>query len=372
MRYLQAFPIKLSETGLYLMKHGLFRFKNTIYSVNLGNEEYIMLRITLISLLSFTGSLLLYSQTCCSGGVPTSGNLGLPITDSKTLQFSLNYDLNILNTQKTGRSAETKPENFRVTHTAIIQAGYSINKRLSVDAFLPWIRQERRSNNTDALEFTSGIGDAILLFKYFFPFSEDQSSGISLGFGPKIPIGRIDFKNKQGNILLADLQPGSGSWDALFWLHYKKDFSFRPSLNFNLQGTYKINGENGDFGIEPLTVTYQFGTELQVIGSISDRLFVGSLIIDPSLSIKYRNAKADKRKPNNISQELTEVPSTGGNWVFISPGLTYWANPKWSFNLQFELPVFADIDGTQVTPTFRINTGVYYRFDFANKTTNNE
>jgi len=41
-------------------------------------------------------------QTCCSGGVPLSGNLGLPIAESKIWQFSASYDLNVLKTLQTG------------------------------------------------------------------------------------------------------------------------------------------------------------------------------------------------------------------------------------------------------------------------------
>jgi len=36
-----------------------------------------------------------FSQTCCSGGVPLSSNLGLPASDKGVLQLSLSYDLNV-------------------------------------------------------------------------------------------------------------------------------------------------------------------------------------------------------------------------------------------------------------------------------------
>ncbi len=43
---------------------------------------------------SFVLNATLFSQTCCSGGIPLSNSIGLPTANKGSFQFSLNYDFN--------------------------------------------------------------------------------------------------------------------------------------------------------------------------------------------------------------------------------------------------------------------------------------
>jgi len=321
-----------------------------------------MLRIFILNLIFILfNNYQLVGQTCCSGGVPTSSNLGLPASFAKTFQLRLNYDLNILNTQKTGRAVATEPQSFRRTHTTMIQVGYSFSNRFSVDVFLPFVQQERRSNVNNSAETTRGIGDMVVLLKYKLWASVDNSTVWTIGIGPELPTGKTNFNNSFGNVLLADLQPGSGSFDVLIWNQFSTTLKVRPSLTWLTQATYKWNGENDDFGIGNTETTYQFGNELQVVTGFSDRLSIGKFLFDPAILFRYRRTASDKSKPNSIPQALTEVPSTGGEWIFINPSLTYWFSEDLSLTTGIEFPLFANIEGTQVTPTYRLNVGVYYR-----------
>lgn len=329
-----------------------------------------MLRFFAILFLFFSfNTLSLKGQTCCSGGVPTSSNLGLPPGATKTFQFRYNYDLNTLNTQKTGRTKATQPQSFRRTHAHMFQLGYNLNKRFSFDAFIPFVRQERRSNINDSEETTFGLGDVVFLLKYALWANEDKSSVVTLGTGVELPTGKTDFNNSFGNVLLADLQPGSGSYDMVFWGQFLHNFKARPTLNWLSQTTLKINGQNEDFGEGLTATTYRFGNEFQFLTGLSDRILLGKSLVDPSLLIRYRRTLSDRSRPNNIPQDLTEVPSTGGQWIFLNPSFSVWLNTDWSVTLGVEFPLFADIVGTQVTPTYRFNAGMYYRLSLKEKET---
>src|SRR5262249_42317014 len=62
----------------------------------------------------------------------------------------------------------------------------------------------------------TGFGDAMVLVKYRF-YRRDSERGTtqaSVTFGPKLPTGRTDLKDNNGNLLPATLQPGSGSTDV--------------------------------------------------------------------------------------------------------------------------------------------------------------
>jgi hypothetical protein len=61
----------------------------------------------------------------------------------------------------------------------------------------------------------TGLGDAMALVKYRF-YRQDSQRGTtqaSVSFGPKVPTGRTDSADSNGNPLPASLQPGSGSTD---------------------------------------------------------------------------------------------------------------------------------------------------------------
>ena len=149
----------------------------------------------------------------------------------------------------------------------------------------------------------------------------------------------------------ADLQPGSGAWDGILFAQFSHVLGIRPSMSFLATSTYGIKGKNDNyFDVQ----TYQFGNEFQLSIGLSDRVLLGKSIIDPALLIQFRNQAADQIDAGNL-------PSTGGNWVFVNPSLTYWLSPDISLNAGISLPVFANITGTQVTPTYRFTTGVFYR-----------
>ncbi|NRB50424.1 MAG: transporter [Saprospiraceae bacterium] len=302
------------------------------------------------------------AQTCCSGGVPISSNLGLPFGEGQTLQFNLNYDLNNLNTQKTGVNVDGDRTRERITHSTLLQLGYSINRKWAVDVLFSYVRQERRifrQNQVADFTFTEGFGDLVFLLKYkVFSIQEDATS-LSIGIGTKLETGASN-RRFNGIRLNADLQPGSGATDGILWAQFSHQFAFRPSLGFSANTIYSYKGTNDNY--LPITVnneiisqSYQFGEEWQLIFNISDRLILGRNLIDPYLTLRYRTVQQDTNNDNL-------VPGTGGDWVFIKPGFNYWFNSSLSVGANIELPLYAFVIDTQVTPTYRFNTGIYYTF----------
>jgi len=295
-----------------------------------------------------------YAQTCCSGGVPLSANIGLPGAEVGALQFSLSYDYNQLRTLKSGSEELKDRLRERITHSVLLQTGYTFNNRFSADLVLSFVRQERNiftpfaTNST----VTNGLGDGVLLIKYNF-LPENIKATFLVGVGPKIPFGSTNKVTENGIALPADLQPGSGSWDAVFWSSFSHSLAFRPSMSFIATATYRASGVNPDYlG----SIAYQFGNELQIITGIADKLVIGNTIWDPSVSFRYRNAQRDKN--NGV-----EIEATGGEWVFLLPGLTYTVNRAISVNFFTEIPLYSFVNNAQLTPTNRFTLGVYYKIN---------
>ncbi len=292
------------------------------------------------------------AQTCCSGGVPISSNLGMPLEEPHILQMNLSYDVNILNTLKTGREVIKDRNRKRATHSLIAEASYGLSKRFSMDMLVSYVRQERTVNNFSKREYTStdGFGDATLLMKYLIV--NKSTHELSAGLGIKFATGSSMEVNNNGITLNADLQPGSGATDVLFWSHLSKQWSARPSSSLFVTLILVNKGHNKEY----LSVQdYKFGDEWQVMAGVGDRMLILGQIADLGLAFRYRQAAPDQN--NHV-----KLPSTGGQWLFVSPSVAWWLSDKFSWSANVELPLYANITGTQVSPSLRFNTGFYYKF----------
>ena len=292
-------------------------------------------------------------QTCCSGGVPLTGNLGMPSAARGTWQFSLAYDLNYLHTLKEGRISIPDLSRRRTTQSILLETGYSISDRLFISGLFTYVLQTRRIErfgyiNTDLLH---GIGDAVVLLSYRLGGGPNRKWELLAGAGPKIPLGRSDISSGDGIIYNADLQPGSGAWDVVAWALFSRQGIIRPSTNLSFRTIYRHTGTNENY-LE--FSTYSFGKEFQCIAGISEQFLAGRHIFDPSLLLRFRYAGPDLLGGNKL-------PNTGGEWLYLVPGLVYHPTPDLHLRLAGEIPIYANLEGIQLTTSFRLTAGIYYR-----------
>jgi len=309
------------------------------------------LKVAVFILLIFP-SVVVNAQSCCSGGIPLSNNIGLATLDKGSIQIGLFYDYNNLNTLNTETEMLDDNSRLRITHSVLLNLSYSVSNRFSVEGLFTWVNQRRKISQfgNENLDQTSGIGDAVLLARYNFPNAIGEHSAINIGVGAKIPLGSSTKKNKGGITLNPDLQPGSNTWDLIYWSSFSKSFDFRPSLTFSSRFIYRSTGKNHSYiggG------SYEFGDELQALVSFSDQFFVFKTIATPSLSVKFRTVKRDET--NGF-----ELENTGGNWVSIVPNFGIQISPTIVFSTKVELPIYRNVNGTQLTPTYRITSGVLF------------
>ncbi len=294
----------------------------------------------------------LKAQTCCSGGIPLSNSIGLAILEKGSLQIGVNYDYNNLNTLNDGSNKLNDDSRLRVTHSVLLNVGYAITDNFSVEGLFTWVNQRRKITQfgNENLDQTSGIGDGVLLAIYNFSNTIGKNSALSIGIGSKIPIGSSTEKNDQGITLNADLQPGSNAWDIIYWSSASKSFNFRPSFNIFSRFTYRNTGTNNSYFGDS---TYKFGNEFQAFIGFSDQFLLFKTITSPSISFKYRNTVQDKIGGFNIE-------NTGGSWVSIIPNFSINIKPNIVFSTKADLPIYSNVDGTQLTPTYRLTTGILF------------
>ncbi len=289
------------------------------------------------------------AQTCCSGGIPLSNNLGLSTLEKGSFQLGLQYDYNNLNTLNTESTRLNDDSRLRITHSILLNAGYSITNNLSVEGLFTWVNQRREISQfgNENLDQTSGIGDAILLLKYNFENALGKNSAITIGVGTKLPLGSSTETNSQGITLNADLQPGSNAWDVIYWSLFSKNFDFRPSLTISSRFIYRNTGTNSSYFGDS---SYKFGNEFQTYLQFSDQFVVFKKLTAPSLSFKYRSAIQDEIGGFNLD-------NTGGRWFSIIPDFSIHLSQNIIFSTKAEIPIYSYVDGTQLTPTYRLTTG---------------
>jgi len=61
------------------------------------------------------------AQTCCSGGVPLTGNLGMPYATRGSWQFSFSYDYNRMTTLMEGNREILNDSRKRYTHSLLLE-----------------------------------------------------------------------------------------------------------------------------------------------------------------------------------------------------------------------------------------------------------
>lgn len=302
-----------------------------------------------------------YAQTCCSGGVPLSNNLGLPNEGKGAFTLGVSYDYNNLNTLNAGSDRLDDDSRLRITNSVLVSAGYALTDRLSVESLLTWVNQLRTisqfGNETDTE--TRGIGDGVFLVKYAFPDLVGEKSNISIGGGIKIPFGRSDFTTAEGIQLTADLQPGSGAWDFVGLVSFSKNPAFRESATLSANFTMRFTGVNRDYLNG--TSTYEFGNEIQGNVGYSDQFLWLNTIFEPSLVVKYRKAFVDKINGSDL-------PNTGGEWIFIRPEISAALSPSLALVSKVEIPIHSFVEGTQLTPTLRVTTGIFITLKRKNNT----
>ncbi|TVQ09100.1 MAG: hypothetical protein EA361_15825 [Bacteroidetes bacterium] len=306
-----------------------------------------------VSLIMMLSPVYVFPQACCSGGVPLGGSLGLGTAENKSLQFLLTYDYNLLNDLMDGSKLLKDGTRSRTTHSAMVEVNYGLSPRFSLTAVIPFIRQERNiSTFGGGQDFTAtqGLGDAVFLVKYKIlnPEKRPKSEWV-MGAGPKFSTGRTDHTNNAGLALAADMQPGSGSLDGIFWSYFQRRQIISPNFSLMAVTTYRYSGNNNNYNN---TQVYRFGNELQLNVGGNYNLFI-SRPVDVFTYLRYRRQAADLIDGNAF-------PGSGGQWIDMIPGVNVNFNPNLSVRLSGQLPVYRIVEGTQLTTSYRLTAAILY------------
>jgi len=289
------------------------------------------------------------AQACCSGGVPISNNIGARTVEQSVFSIRLNYDANILKSFYTGNEKLGDGTIKRFSQSSFLHAIYGGNNRVSVNTVFSYVNHRRSLVNSTEQTSVSGVGDIVLLLQ--FGIITKPRHSLFIGIGPKIPIGKNELKDQSGIVFATDLQPGTGSWDAIANIGYTRQGFLKQGMNFSAIFISKINTHSDRFNGAQ---RYKYGNDFQLLSGISDSHLIKKIILEPGLFFRFWHRTED------FADDFP-FPNTGGSWMYIVPIINIkTVVPDISVFLSSEIPIYQDLNGTQLSTTIRFSVGLQY------------
>lgn len=234
------------------------------------------------------------------------------------------------------------------------------------------IEHEEEAVEVENIGSTSGIGDLSLLGQYRFLNDHAARTEAALLFGLKTPTGKTDERHGD-EVLEAEFQPGSGSWDPLFGLaltHRMGPWSFDSSVLYTLVTEGTQGTDLGDLFLYNAALSYRLTSlggvapmfhgahshEVGDDGHAHSHAEEGGHGAALDLVLELNGEWHGKQETAGVEDE-----NSGGNTIYVSPGLRL-SIEQWSGFVSVGVPVVKDLNGIQAEPDWRVSTGASLAF----------
>lgn len=240
-----------------------------------------------------------------------------------------------------------------------LSAAYGITDNLTFNIQLPYIsRKNIRAGEDDGggpeihpHNNVEELGDATALLQYKV---YDDEFKVALLAGLKVPTGKDDV-SFEGEVLEADLQSGSGSWDLFAGIALTKDFE-DFSLHSNI--LYKYNGKGARQSELGDIFTYNLALSYNLIDHQSHDLLKGleeenhyGYSLDTFIELNGELTEED-------SFDGAKASNTGHNIIFATTGLQLSTEDNYSLFFAVSVPVYQDMNGKQNYISYRSTFGI--------------
>lgn len=232
---------------------------------------------------------------------------------------------------------------------AELRADIWLSQRFSLLASVPLVNNYQAVNGVIAAD-VYGMGDPLLIGRYLMvntkctSLEERTVHRVQMGGGLKLPLGPSDLAYR-GEPVNTDLQPGTGSWDALGTAEYMVRRG-RNGASLAFIGRY--NGEDAD--------GMRLGHGLSTTAELFRRWDIGeNWKLMPSLGAYWELTGRD-------AYHGTDVEGTGGSTLFASAGARAWWR-SWGVQAIGQFAVARDIGQWMVPNKERFVIGLTYNLN---------
>lgn len=251
-----------------------------------------------------------------------------------------------------------------------INLAYGITDDLTIAVRLPHVRRKGiragHVHEGPPVEFevhdeggTSGIGDLSALAQWRFVKTPVGFEAALLA-GIKAPTGRTKEANDDGEVLDAEFQPGSGSWDYMIGAALTQrieawSFDASSLYTFVTEGTQATDlGDRFNYGI---AVSYRLLGAVahahEHVGGTDHHHDAGPAV---DLVLELNGEWHAKQEGGGEKDD-----NSGGHVLYLAPGLRISQGAASGF-VSVALPITNDLNGTQAEPDWRLVAGVSLGF----------
>jgi len=251
-----------------------------------------------------------------------------------------------------GQIPKHHDEVFTQNRNWLATLDYTFNADWGVSFSLPFVdrRHEHIHNHRgaqliEAWDFNSA-GDARVVGRYRLATFEDREPKLGtagLYFGLKLPTGRIDVRNSDGDLAERSLQPGSGTTDALLGAYYAQLLPLKD-LSWFAQALVQLPVNSRD-GFKPgERVSLDAGVRYNATDYLSVMLQVNGL---------YRG------RDSGVNAEPDD---SGGKAWFLSPGFSFALSRDAQIYGFYQQPIYQYVNGVQLVARKASTIGISVRF----------
>lgn len=208
-----------------------------------------------------------------------------------------------------------------------------------VDRYHEHIHNDLGTAVPETWDFTE-LGDVRVLGRYQKAVEHDGTAGVQ--FGLKLPTGRYNLTNDDGDLAERTLQPGTGTTDIMVGAYYHRDMPADLSSWF-VQGIYQAAvAERDDF--KP---GYRLSADVGMRYDLGRKLGV---VLQLNTFVKGRD-----------SGTSAEPEDSGKTVVSLSPGLAYALSREMQVYGFVQMPLYERVNGVQLTADRALAIGVSTR-----------
>ncbi len=274
-----------------------------------------------------------------------------PLLGSKTGQWVISLGMDYSDQNKpyinadaaiTGQLAHHHDEQQTLTKRYSIGIAKQLSDSWQLGIELPFVsRYHRHIHNHHGEQLfevwqLGALGDLWLNSKY--QVMGDNSRSLSLLAGVKLPTGGTRLTNADGDEAEVSIQPGSGSYDTRWGIAYQDTIGLpiKTSILVTTNGNGTDGWKNGN------QFAANLGTSLTWLPNIAWTVQCNALVIE-------------KSQPGTTRED---VSSTGGTYVFLTPGIDINLTETTLVSTQVQIPLYRYVNDIQLAADVSVKVGL--------------
>lgn len=238
-----------------------------------------------------------------------------------------------------------------VNHNLVLRYDYSAGQKWGLSVQAPIVNRDHyhihnhMGGQIDERWRFTHLGDVRLIGRYSPTPNPETSTDFGMLAGVKLPTGRTDVSNSDGDLAERTLQPGSGTTDAIIGFYASRPFNlWNRSARLFVQSQAQLPANTHEDFRPGNQYTLDVGIAYPQIGDFSGLFQINALI-----------------KDHDHGREAEEADS-GGAFVWLSPGASYALTHSTRIYGFLQLPLYQRVRGIQVVANWTISIGASVGF----------